>query len=93
MIMEIEKLIDKEIPAEIIEIFKERGITKLDQFQEDAINEGLLEGKNLLISAPTSSGKTLIGELALIKHALLPPTVVASLTRHFLFPKKCFCFF
>ena len=67
--MEIDELVEKEIPAEIIKLLKERNIIKLDPFQKDAIEEGLFEGKNLLISAPTSSGKTLIGELALVRHA------------------------
>jgi helicase len=46
-------------------------IPSLNQLQTDAINEfGLLEGKHLAISAPTSSGKTMVGELAALKGVL-----------------------
>lgn len=40
-------------------------VKELNQLQLDAINEfGLLKGQHLVVSAPTSSGKTMIGELA-----------------------------
>jgi helicase len=40
-------------------------IPGLNQLQLDAINEfGVLEGAHLVVSAPTSSGKTMVGELA-----------------------------
>jgi helicase len=40
----------------------------LNQLQQDAINQGgLLTGRNLLVMAPTSSGKTMIGELAALR--------------------------
>lgn len=40
-------------------------VKELNQLQLDAINEfGLLKGEHLVVSAPTSSGKTMIGELA-----------------------------
>ncbi len=46
-------------------------ITKLNQLQIDAINEfGLLKGQHLVVSAPTSAGKTMIGELAALKGAI-----------------------
>lgn len=38
--------------------------------QEDAVNKGVLDGKSLLIVAPTSSGKTFVGELTAITYAL-----------------------
>jgi len=38
--------------------------------QEEAIKAGLLDGKNLLITTPTASGKTLIGILAIGKRIL-----------------------
>jgi helicase len=42
-------------------------IPSLNQLQQDAINiAGLLEGQHLVVSAPTSSGKTMIGELAAV---------------------------
>lgn len=40
----------------------------LNQLQQDAINNaGLLKGENVLVMAPTSSGKTMIGELAALR--------------------------
>lgn len=45
-------------------------IPTLNQLQQDAINDyGLLTGSHLLVSAPTSSGKTLLGELVALKAA------------------------
>jgi replicative superfamily II helicase len=46
-------------------------IPSLNQLQLDAVNVyGLLDGDHLVVSAPTSSGKTMIGELAALKGAL-----------------------
>lgn len=46
-------------------------IPSFNQLQLDAINEyGLLRGEHLVVSAPTSSGKTLIGELAALRGVL-----------------------
>ncbi|MHA2202217.1 MAG: DEAD/DEAH box helicase, partial [Candidatus Hodarchaeales archaeon] len=38
--------------------------------QVDAINQGLLTGENLVISIPTAAGKTLLAELAALKHVV-----------------------
>ncbi|MRN41799.1 MAG: DEAD/DEAH box helicase, partial [Nitrosopumilales archaeon] len=35
--------------------------------QQQAVSHGLLEGKNLLVTTPTASGKTLIAIMAAIK--------------------------
>jgi helicase len=46
-------------------------IQELNSLQLAAINEyGVLNGDNLLVSAPTSSGKTMIGELAALRSIL-----------------------
>jgi len=43
-------------------------IPSLNQLQTDAINEyGLLNDEHVVVSAPTSSGKTLVGELAALQ--------------------------
>lgn len=58
-------------------------VRSLNQLQIAAINEyGLLRGDDLLVSAPTSSGKTMIGELAALQGALIRQRAV------FLLPLK-----
>lgn len=57
-------------PEELIKV-RSSYIDQLNQLQIDAINEfKLLDGQHLVVSAPTSSGKTLIGEMASIKGVL-----------------------
>lgn len=58
---------EKEIIQTVLE---KNGFSELNPVQKDAINTHLLKGKNLIIAAPTSSGKTLIAELALINVVL-----------------------
>lgn len=57
-------------PEALLEIYRSRGIVELYPPQEEAINAGLLEGKNLLAAIPTASGKTLIAELAMVRSIL-----------------------
>lgn len=46
-------------------------IPSLNQLQIDAINQfNVLDGEHLVVSAPTSSGKTMIGELAALRGTL-----------------------
>jgi helicase len=52
------------------QVLIEAGVTELFPPQEDAINAGALEGKNLVLASPTASGKTLIAELCAMKHVL-----------------------
>lgn len=54
----------------IIDILEDRKITELRKVQLDALKEGLLDGKNLFITAPSASGKTLIGEIAAVQNIL-----------------------
>jgi len=60
------KLIKNKIPEELYKIL-ERDIKKLRPAQTKAIENGLLDRKNLLVCTPTASGKTLIAELAALK--------------------------
>ena len=46
------------------------GIKELFPPQADTIDAGLLEGQNIVLASPTASGKTLIAELASMKHVL-----------------------
>lgn len=58
-------------PEEILKAWAGESIHKLNKLQLDAINEfGVLNGEHLVASAPTSSGKTMLGELASIKGVL-----------------------
>jgi len=61
--MKIEKL---DIPKSAIEFLKSEGFTKLYPPQAEAVKIGLLNGKSVLVSAPTASGKTLIAILAIL---------------------------
>ena len=58
------------LPREIIESITARGISELTPPQEDAIDKGLLERKNLVIASPTASGKTLVAEMACVNSIL-----------------------
>ncbi|MBI4895359.1 MAG: DEAD/DEAH box helicase [Candidatus Aenigmarchaeota archaeon] len=46
------------------------GIEKLNPVQKEAVKKGLLKGKNLVVASPTASGKTVVAEIAMIKHFL-----------------------
>ncbi|RWA23336.1 hypothetical protein MBRU_00525 [Mycolicibacterium brumae DSM 44177] len=62
-------LVDYGLPNEVLDVWSS-SISQLNDLQLRAINDhGVLDGKNLVVTAPTSSGKTMIGELAAIKAA------------------------
>ncbi len=52
---------ENEVIKKVLELSK---INSLNPMQDLAVKKGLLEGKNLVVSAPTASGKTLLCELA-----------------------------
>jgi len=55
------------LPDSVLHVWS-TGLPGLNQLQQDAINEaGLMQGANVLVMAPTSSGKTMIGELAALR--------------------------
>jgi helicase len=57
-------------PDELIAAWGQ-AIPSLNALQIEAINDfGLLDGEHIVVSAPTSSGKTMIGELAALRHTL-----------------------
>jgi helicase len=71
-----------ELPLDpnIINFLKSQGYTELYPPQEDAIKAGVLDGKNILVSAPTASGKTLIAILAIIQHIKKHKTKIVYLS-------------
>lgn len=66
----IESLANYGFPKDVIQILQMRGFKELNPIQRLAVEKGLFKGTNLIIAAPTSSGKTLCGELAAVHHAL-----------------------
>ncbi|MDD3042728.1 MAG: ATP-dependent DNA helicase [Methanosarcinaceae archaeon] len=65
--MKIESL---DLPEIVKRFYIESGIAELYPPQAEAVERGLLEGKNLLAAIPTASGKTLLAELAMLKSIL-----------------------
>lgn len=54
------------LPKPAIDFLKTEGFTELYPPQTDSVSTGLLDGKSVLVSAPTASGKTLIAILAIL---------------------------
>ncbi len=67
--MDIERLHKYGVPNTVINKLKELGFSKLTEVQKIAVEKGLFEGKNIVVSAPTNTGKTFIGELAIMSAA------------------------
>jgi len=51
-----------------IEFLKNEGYSELYPPQQESIDSGLLDEKNILVSAPTASGKTLIAAIAMLNY-------------------------
>ena len=64
------KISDLKISKPAIDFLKKEGFVDLFPPQEDSIQAGLLEGENLIVSAQTASGKTLIAIIAMINYLL-----------------------
>ena len=59
------------IPQPVLEQYSKRGIVSMYQWQADCLTlPGVLQGHNLVFSAPTSAGKTFIAELLALKCVL-----------------------
>ena len=58
------------IEPAIANILKKQGINDLLPVQREALQQGLLRGASLILLAPTSSGKTLTGEILAVHNAL-----------------------
>lgn len=63
--MKIEEL---DLPKPTKDFLKTEGFSKLYPPQEESVEAGLLDGKSMLVSAPTASGKTLIATLAMLSY-------------------------
>ena len=75
--MNMTELLRYDIPAEIVALWQRQESHALLPIQELAIKRhNLFGGNNLLIQAPTSAGKTFIGEMAAIQTALRRKKVV-----------------
>ncbi len=55
-----------DVPASITRILEQVGIAPRG-IQTKAIEKGLLDGESIMVCAPTGSGKTLVGEIALLR--------------------------
>ena len=59
------------LPDKVLEQYSSRGITSMFEWQAECLMlPGILSGRNLVCSAPTSAGKTLIAELLALKCVL-----------------------
>ncbi|MFX1581648.1 MAG: DUF5814 domain-containing protein [Promethearchaeota archaeon] len=58
------------IPKKLIDVFEQSGVEFLLPIQVKALDSGLLEGQSILAVSDTTSGKSLVGELAGLKAAM-----------------------
>ena len=68
---DIDELAGFGLPVELLKLWKARYPGGLNELQLEAVNRHrVLNGESLLVVAPTSSGKTFIGELSAIRAAI-----------------------
>lgn len=59
------------LPDEVLERYSNRGVVTMFEWQAECLSQpGVLGGRNLIYSAPTSGGKTLVAELLAMKCVL-----------------------
>ncbi|XP_030638851.1 DNA polymerase theta [Chanos chanos] len=59
------------LPQPVLDRYRSLGIQRMFEWQAECLTLGqVLEGKNLVYSAPTSAGKTLVSELLILKRVL-----------------------
>ncbi|KAK0148331.1 DNA polymerase theta [Merluccius polli] len=82
------------LPKPVLERYQRHGVTHMFEWQAQCLTVGqVLQGRNLVYSAPTSAGKTLVSELLMLKRVLetkrkalfiLPFVSVAKEKMHYL---------
>uniref|UniRef100_A0A3Q2DDF4 DNA polymerase theta n=1 Tax=Cyprinodon variegatus TaxID=28743 RepID=A0A3Q2DDF4_CYPVA len=82
------------LPKPVLERYQKHGVTRMFEWQAQCLTVGqVLHGGNLVYSAPTSAGKTLVSELLILKRVLetkrkalfiLPFVSVAKEKMHYL---------
>ncbi|XP_067353215.1 DNA polymerase theta isoform X2 [Channa argus] len=82
------------LPKPVLECYQKHGVTQMFEWQAQCLTVGhVLQGGNLVYSAPTSAGKTLVSELLMLKRVLetkrkalfiLPFVSVAKEKMHYL---------
>ncbi|CAG9863608.1 unnamed protein product [Phyllotreta striolata] len=66
--VQLSKLSTWDLPESILRKYESKNLTTMFPWQVECLSlPGVLEGKNLVYSAPTSAGKTLVAELIAIK--------------------------
>ncbi len=68
--LRFDELCKDAFPPEVLAAWKKDGITEALPVQQSAVKQGLLSGESLLVIAPTSSGKTFLGEILAVWQAL-----------------------
>ena len=69
--MHVRELISLGIPENVVSSWESGGIQDLTALQESCLqNHELLNGRNTLVIAPTSAGKTFVGEVLAVRAAL-----------------------
>ena len=81
------KINDFGLDLRIVEVLQSKGISKLYKFQEDAINN-IIFGNNVIITAPTASGKTEAFVIPIIQKIIDSKTIGNSVQAIFVYPTK-----
>ncbi|RKY35686.1 MAG: extensin [Candidatus Omnitrophota bacterium] len=64
------KSVFNSLPGQLKNILQKNGVSDLYPPQAEAVEKGLLSDKNIILSIPTASGKTLIAEMAMLENLL-----------------------
>ena len=85
--MKISKL---DLEPTAIDFLTSQGFEKLYEPQASSVDSGILEGKSVLVSAPTASGKTLIAMLSMLSHLPKNKSKIVSVSyTHLTLPTIC----